>query len=239
MIKNRSLMIGLGIGIILGAILLQLVNIGKGQTMLSGEQLTPEQIQQAAQAQNMQVYTSDQKVYTREQWQELVKQEEEKKKQQSQQSTQSGQQSTTKEPETTQPTEPESPEQPSTSGTTSSTSSSNKSSANGSQSSSASGTVNTPSQPKTPTTTTQSTSSAGSTASNSNTGKWFSVNSGQMLNDIAFNLKKQGLIKSQGDFINRASQLNVNKKLQVGSYQISAGEGYDDILRTLSGQSSP
>ncbi|MCL9660164.1 hypothetical protein L2089_05670 [Paenibacillus hunanensis] len=230
MIKNRSLMIGIGIGIILGAVLLQLVNIGKGQTMLSGAQLTPEQIQQAAQAQNMQVYTADQKVYTKEQWQELVKQEEEKKKQ----SQQSGQQSTTKEPEETkQPTSPESPEQPSTSGTKSSTSSSTQSSANGTQSGSASGTVNTPSQPTTPTTTTKN------TASTNTSGNWFTVSSGQMLNDIAFNLKKQGLIKSQGDFINRASQLNVNKKLQVGSYQISSGQSYDDILRTLSGQSSP
>ncbi len=230
MIKNRSLMIGIGIGIILGAVLLQLVNIGKGQTMLSGAQLTPEQIQQAAQAQNMQVYTADQKVYTKEQWQELVKQEEEKKKQ----SQQSGQQSTTKEPEETkQPTSPESPEQPSTSGMKSSTSSSTQSSANGTQSGSASGTVNTPSQPTTPTTTTKNTASANTS------GNWFTVSSGQMLNDIAFNLKKQGLIKSQGDFINRASQLNVNKKLQVGSYQISSGQSYDDILRTLSGQSSP
>ncbi len=230
MIKNRSLMIGIGIGIILGAVLLQLVNIGKGQTMLSGAQLTPEQIQQAAQAQNMQVYTADQKVYTKEQWQELVKQEEEKKKQ----SQQSGQQITTKEPEETkQPTSPESPEQPSTSGTKSSTSSSTQSSANGTQSGSASGTVNTPSQPTTPTTTTKNTASANTS------GNWFTVSSGQMLNDIAFNLKKQGLIKSQGDFINRASQLNVNKKLQVGSYQISSGQSYDDILRTLSGQSSP
>ncbi|MFD1888353.1 hypothetical protein [Paenibacillus wenxiniae] len=235
MIKNRALMIGLGIGMILGAILLQLVNIGKGQTMLSGQQLTPEQIQQAAQAQNMQVYTADQKVYTREQWQELVKQEEEKKKQ-SQQSNSSGQQSTTKEPEeTTQPTEPDSPEQPSTSGTTSS---SNQSSTTQSKSNSASGTVNTPSQPNTPTTT-KSTSPTANAASSSATGKWFSVSSGQMLNDIAFNLKKQGLIQNQGEFINRASQLKVNKKLQIGSYQISVGESYDDILRTLSGQSSP
>lgn len=236
MIKNRSLMIGIGIGIILGAVLLQLVNIGKGQTMLSGAQLTPEQIQQAAQAQNMQVYTADQKVYTKEQWQELVKQEEEKKKQ----SQQSGQQSTTKEPEETkQPTAPESPEQPSTSDTKSSTSSSTTSSANGTQSGSASGTVNTPSQPTTPTTTTKNTASASNATSANASGNWFTVSSGQMLNDIAFNLKKQGLIKSQGDFINRASQLNVNKKLQVGSYQISSGQSYDDILRTLSGQSSP
>ncbi len=225
MIKNRSLMIGVGIGIILGAVLLQLVNIGKGETMLTGMQLTPEQIQQAAQAQNMQIYTSDQKVYTREQWQELVKQEAEKK---AAATKQNGEQSTTKEPESTDPTAPESPEQPDATSTPSSTTNSSNTS---------SSSVNTPSQPKTNAPSTPSTSQT--TTSTDNKSNWFTVSSGQMLNDIAFNLKKEGLIKSQGEFINRASQLNVNKKLQVGSYQINAGEGYDEILRTLSGQSSP
>ncbi|WP_322903957.1 hypothetical protein [Paenibacillus campi] len=232
MIKNRAFMIGIGIGIMIGAVLLQLVNIGKGETMLGGMQLTPEQIQQAAQAQNMQVYTADQKVYTREQWEALAKQEAEKKTQ-SQNSQQSQQQSTTTEPESTEPEQPESPEQPNVSnssnaGTTSSTT--NKAQAS-------SGTVSSPAEPTTKATSTPQTPTTSTTKTAAS--KSFTVNRGELLKDVAYNLKKQGIIASQTEFIKRASQLKVNKILQVGSYRFSPGEDYDQILNALTEKSSP
>lgn len=245
MIKNRSFMIGIGVGIIVGAILLQLVNIGKGQTMLNGMQLTPEQIQQAAQAQNMQIYSSDEQVYSKDQWQELQKQEAAKK-------AQSQKQSETKEPTSTDPEAPTSPEQPdsSTSNSTSSTTAPEQP-----QSSSVSSTTD-PSEPKSSSTSSatdseQTTSSAASTSSTSNktattqpskaatpSTVQFSISGGEMLSDVAYNLKKQGLISSQSDFVSRASELNANKHLQIGSYQINAGDSYDKIIKAITGQPS-
>lgn len=245
MIKNRSFMIGIGVGIIAGAVLLQLVNIGKGQTMLNGMQLTPEQIQQAAQAQNMQVYSSDEQVYSRDQWQELQKQEAAKK-------AEAQKQTETTEPTSTDPEAPTSPEQPDTS---SSNSTSSTTAPEQPKSSSTSSTTN-PKQPQSsstasttnteqPTSTSASSNNTQSEAATTQPAKsatpstvQFNISSGEMLSDVAYNLKKQGLIDSQRDFVNRASQMNANKHLQIGDFQINAGESYDNIINVITGQPS-
>lgn len=205
MIKNRSFIIGIGIGIIVGAILLQLMNIGKGQTMMSGAQLTPEQLQEAAQAQNMQVFSSDQKVYTSEQWKQLQAEEAAKKEAQK-----GNKASSTKEP-----TAPTSPQQP-------------KAATNESTS-----------QPKQPASTSSNkTQSSKSPSSPESPNVSFTINPGENLNDVAFSLKKEGLINSQSEFINKASERKANTKLQVGTFEIGTKQDYNDIISIITGQPS-
>lgn len=57
MIRNRTFMMGLGIGLVLGAILLQLMIIGKGKQAQdeAATELTKEQLIAAAEAMNLQV----------------------------------------------------------------------------------------------------------------------------------------------------------------------------------------
>ncbi|WP_046215388.1 hypothetical protein [Paenibacillus wulumuqiensis] len=207
MIKNRSLIIGIGIGMIVGAILLQLVNIGKGQTMMDGTQLTPEQLQEAAQAQNMQVFSSDQKVYTAEQWKQLQA-EEAAKKEEAQNGSKAA--STTKEPKA-----PTSPQQP-------------KASSN-----------ETTSQPKQPASSKNSqTQQSKAPSSPESPDVSFTINPGENLDDVAFSLKKEGLISSQNEFINKASERKANTKLQIGTFKIGTKQDYDDIISVITGQPS-
>lgn len=191
---------------IVGAILLQLVNIGKGQTMMNGTQLTPEQLQEAAQAQNMQVFSSDQKVYTAEQWKQLQAEEAAKKEE-----AQNGSKATsTKEPEA-----PTSPQQP-------------KASTNESTS-----------KPKQPSNTQNSqTQQSKAPTSPKSPNVIFTINPGENLDDVAFSLKKEGLISSQSEFISKASERKANTKLQIGTFEIGTKQDYDDIISVITGQPS-
>lgn len=207
MIKNRSLIIGIGIGMIVGAVLLQLFNIGKGQTMLDGTQLTAEQIREAAQVQNMQVYDSTEKVYSSDEWKQL--QQEEKQKEEAAKAQKTGSNtSKTKEPTSEQPTTPENPATPQSKETKSTTSSTTPKTNSPSS----------PTQPNTPTT--------------------FKITSGEMLNDIAYNLKTKGVIDSQTEFVNRVSELKANTKLQIGTFKLSAGEDLDSIIDKITHEPS-
>ncbi|ANF96549.1 hypothetical protein [Paenibacillus bovis] len=206
MIKNRSFIIGIGIGMIVGAILLQIMNIGKGQTMMNGSQLTPEQIQEAAQAQNMQVFAANQKVYTSEQWKQLEAEEAAKKAE-----AQKGSKSSS----TKEPTAPTSPEQPKASTNESTT------------------------QPKQPSSTsTTKTQQSKTPASPQSPNVSFTINPGENLDDVAFSLKKEGLIGSQSEFINKATERKANTKLQVGTFEIGNKQDYDDIISIITGQPS-
>ncbi|MBP2001089.1 hypothetical protein J2Z69_002132 [Paenibacillus shirakamiensis] len=66
--KNRLFMLGLGIGLIAGALLLQIMNFGQGSS--TGTLATREQIDKAAIVQGLKVYSSEDKVYTEKEWQE-------------------------------------------------------------------------------------------------------------------------------------------------------------------------
>lgn len=208
MIKNRSLMIGIGIGIIIGAVLLQLFNIGKGQTMLDGTQLTADQIREAAQAQNMQVYASTEKVYSSDEWKQLQQEEKQKQEAAKQAKEKANGQDTTKEPTSEQPTTPEDPTTPESKETKTTTNSTTPKTSNPSS----------PTQPNTPTT--------------------FKITSGEMLNDIAYNLKTEGVIDSQKEFVNRVSELKANTKLQVGTFTLNAGEDLDSIIDKITHEPS-
>lgn len=70
MIKNRTFMMGLGSGLVVGAILLQLMWIGQGSTASDTKDLTKEQLMAAAEALDMQVIEPSEELLTADQWEE-------------------------------------------------------------------------------------------------------------------------------------------------------------------------
>ncbi|WMT39167.1 hypothetical protein RE628_16940 [Paenibacillus sp. D2_2] len=72
MIKNRHFMMGLGIGLIVGALLLQLMMIGQGG---SGKLWSKEQVEQAAALLNLKVVEHDAELLTKEEWEAQSKQD--------------------------------------------------------------------------------------------------------------------------------------------------------------------
>ncbi|AWP26928.1 endolytic transglycosylase MltG [Paenibacillus sp. Cedars] len=70
MIKNRTFMMGLGSGLVVGAILLQLMWIGQGSTASDTKDLTKEQVMAAAEALDMQVIEPSEELLTADQWEE-------------------------------------------------------------------------------------------------------------------------------------------------------------------------
>ncbi|MDO7905803.1 peptidase [Paenibacillus sp. JX-17] len=76
MIKNRTFILGIGIGLILGALLLQLAIIGKGEEATpassSTGELTREELEAAAKQLNLKVTDSSEQLMTEEQWREKV-----------------------------------------------------------------------------------------------------------------------------------------------------------------------
>lgn len=74
MIKNRTFMMGLGAGLVIGALLLQLMLVGE-RSMTSGEERewSKEQVVKAAESLNLQVVESSDELMTEEQWEEKKK----------------------------------------------------------------------------------------------------------------------------------------------------------------------
>jgi hypothetical protein len=97
MLKNRSLMYGLGFGLIIGAALLQLMNAAStGREGVSAPETAPTAVQQldkeqlkSAASKHFQVFEKDQKVYTQAEAENLIQQKvnEEKAKQPAQAAT--------------------------------------------------------------------------------------------------------------------------------------------------------
>lgn len=70
MIKNRTFMMGVGTGLVVGAVLLQLMWIGQGSTALVTQSLTKEELAAAAEALDLQVVERTDELMTEEQWEE-------------------------------------------------------------------------------------------------------------------------------------------------------------------------
>ncbi|WP_059053497.1 hypothetical protein [Paenibacillus senegalimassiliensis] len=104
MIKNRHFMFGLGCGLIVGALLLQLMLIGQN---MGGQLHTREQIQQAAERAGLRVSELDEELLTEEQWQERVNEDVPALEDQEQ-----GDLETPVIPDMNQPTDPDTPQQP-------------------------------------------------------------------------------------------------------------------------------
>ncbi|KZS43719.1 hypothetical protein AWU65_26900 [Paenibacillus glucanolyticus] len=103
MIKNRTFMMGLGSGLVVGAILLQLMWIGQGSTASDTKDLTKEQLMAAAEALDMQVIEHSEELLTADQWEE---------KKLSERSSETEGSDKAKEIGTKQPDIPEQPEKP-------------------------------------------------------------------------------------------------------------------------------
>ncbi|MFM9277288.1 endolytic transglycosylase MltG [Paenibacillus jiagnxiensis] len=74
MLKNRTFMLGMGTGMIAGALLLQLAIIGQGQSKAADapRELTREEVEVAAQRFGLQVSDSTDPLMTEEQWRQKV-----------------------------------------------------------------------------------------------------------------------------------------------------------------------
>lgn len=104
MMKNRHFMFGLGCGLIVGALLLQLMLIGQN---MGGQLYTKEQIEQAAERAGLRVSELDEELLTEEQWQERSNEDVPALEGQEQ-----GDPDTPVIPDMNQPIDPDTPQQP-------------------------------------------------------------------------------------------------------------------------------
>lgn len=76
MIKNRSFMTGLGSGLVAGALLLQLMNVGAGQQTIAdtpaAASLTKEQLAEQAEAMDLKLVDAEEKRMTEEEWKQQM-----------------------------------------------------------------------------------------------------------------------------------------------------------------------
>lgn len=208
MMKNRSFMSGLGMGLIIGAVLLQLMIIGEGQLSSSEEETTSnlsrEQIEEQAKALDLKVTESSQQLLTVDEW-----------KQQMLEKSAQPQGETTKAPvKATQATEPD---QPSTTDKpvekTDSTTSK----------------VQNTVPVKTPVA-----HSKNDVTKLIN----YKIMSGSSLTDVAKDLTKIGVITNSDQFIKEAVSKNINRKIRAGSYIFIKGESNESVISKIQMQSS-
>lgn len=107
--KNRIFMLGLGLGLVIGALLLQLMQLGQRHEQLNNLDLTAEQLQQAAQKLDLQVVDASEELLTEAQWEERSATAEDGQEEQSEGSAELEQQQS-KEPQL--PEEPGAPSEP-------------------------------------------------------------------------------------------------------------------------------
>ncbi|MCM3132010.1 peptidase [Paenibacillus polysaccharolyticus] len=205
---KRSLWIGIGSGMITGAILLQLATVG--QKALSDSNLEPvqpdnwtkEQLETAAKSLDMKLVGSQDELYTEAEWVS-------KKKQESSQM--QGKSAETPEQTTSaaQPTEPKQPQQP--------------------ESSNVKGQTQT-NQPKTNTPVTPTKSNGPAVT--------FKVRSGNSLAMVAENLKEAGIVDDTQAFIKAGKAQGINKKIQVGTYSLEKGESFKSIIAKITKEPS-
>jgi len=212
MIRNRTFMMGLGVGIVAGAVLLQLMLIGQGAQMtkasLTGE-LTKEELQAAAEAMDMQVLDKSEELMTAEQWERKQLNEEPSG---GGEQPEAGEQDKPSEPVDTgtdkpvTPKQPEQPDEPEAAKTKET------------QQTAA------PPKPKTP---------AKAQAPIS-----VSVPAGNNLSDVADSLLAAGVIKDRQAFIDKATEKKINRFIQSGTYTFTAGEDFGSIIAKITAKPS-
>ncbi|AZK47766.1 hypothetical protein [Paenibacillus lentus] len=218
MFRNRHFMLGLGVGLIIGAFLLQIMNIGQGQ---QSKIITVEQVQQAAEKLNLKVVGEDEQLLTEEEWEAKLEQKAEEE-------SAAG--------EKDQPMQPEAPESPSTpqepqsdGGKTSDQPSTSKSEAV------------VPTAPKQPEATVpkaaESTEAAVVDKPEPVTVK-YKIAYGDSLTAVADGLKQAGIISSSEAFIKEASKRGINTKIRTGTYSFQIGEKYSSIITKITAKPS-
>ncbi|KOY13488.1 endolytic transglycosylase MltG [Paenibacillus xylanivorans] len=207
---KRSLWIGLGSGMIVGAVLLQLATVG--QNALSESNLDPglaianlskEQLETAAKSMDMKLVASEDELFTETEWVEKKKQESTEMQ---------GEAATAPEAAKSaeKPEQPEKPQQPATN---------------------ESGKQNEVNQPKTTDPSTPNSPEAAATVS-------FKVRSGNSLAIVAGNLEKAGIVDSAQAFIKAGRAERINTKIQVGTYDLEKGESFKSIIAKITKEPS-
>ncbi|GAA0134178.1 hypothetical protein YSY43_10180 [Paenibacillus sp. YSY-4.3] len=215
MFRNRNFMLGLGIGLIVGAFLLQIMNIGQGQ---QSKPVTVEQIQQAAEKLRLKVVSEDERLLTEEEWKaEMEKKAEEEAAAQ----------------EPAQPKQPETPDKPavpqepqSDGGGASGSSTTSKSEA----------TV--PTAPEQPETKAPAKAESGSVNTPEPVTVKYKIAYGDSLTAVADGLQKAGVISSSEAFIKEASKRGINTKIRTGTYSFQIGEKYSSIITKITAKPS-
>ncbi|MFE6073257.1 hypothetical protein ACFVQB_02145 [Paenibacillus sp. NPDC057886] len=207
---KRSLWIGLGSGMIVGAVLLQLATVGQNALSesnldpeLATANLTKEQLEAAAKSMDMKLVASDDELFTEAEWVE-------KKKQES--SELQGKTATAPEAaeSAVKPEQPDNPKQPVTN---------------------ESDKQNEVNQPKTTEPSTPNSPKAAATVS-------FKVRSGNSLAIVAGNLEKAGVVDSAQAFIKAGRAERINTKIQVGTYDLEKGESFKSIIAKITKEPS-
>ncbi len=61
----------------------------------------------------------------------------------------------------------------------------------------------------------------------------FNITKGMVSSDVAFQLKKNGLIKNQGEFIKTLESKNGAKYIQIGEYTLNSSMSNDEIISVI------
>ncbi|WP_102346090.1 endolytic transglycosylase MltG [Bacillus sp. Marseille-P3661] len=61
----------------------------------------------------------------------------------------------------------------------------------------------------------------------------FKITKGMLSSDVAFQLKKKGLIKNQGEFIKTLESKNGAKYIQIGEYKLNSSMSNDEIISAI------
>lgn len=209
--KNPKFMLGLGIGLILGALLLQIMNMGQG---VSNANLGKNEVIEQANRLGLKIVEPTEKLMTEEEWKEKTKTEQEQNKKDIQKDTNA----TNKNAKTT--TAPETPKTPSAPSST--------------DTEAKTVTPQAPSTPSAPTTA-QVDQTQESGAQNTSVAKEisFTIAKGDFLSDVSNGLEKAGVISSAKEFQKVADEKKVNYKLKIGTYTFTAGEEYSSIISKI------
>ncbi|PYE52170.1 endolytic transglycosylase MltG [Paenibacillus barcinonensis] len=205
---KRSLWIGIGSGMMIGAILLQLATVGQkalSDTNLDPAQsanMTKEQLESAAKSLDMKLVNAADELYTEEEWLQ-------KKKQESSQMQGKTAVTPNKTSSATQPTKPEQPQQP-------------KSDNVKEQSEVKQPTMTEPEEPSQP---------KGEIVT-------FKVRSGNSLAMVAENLKQAGVVSDAEAFIQAGRAEGINRKIRVGTYTLEKGESFKSIITKITKEPS-
>ncbi|MNJ39527.1 YceG-like family protein [compost metagenome] len=218
MFRNRHFMLGIGIGLIAGALLLQIIMIGQGQ---QNKLVTEEQVKQAAEKLNLRVVGEDELLLTEEEWESRMAEDK-------------------LDPADTaeEPSEPEQPEAPNTPATPQDPQS---------DSGQAPG-ANGESKPQTDKPAAPEKPEAGvpkeADAAVINAVKEpepvtvkYKISYGDSLTEVANGLQKAGVISSSDTFIKEASKRGINKKIRTGTYTFQVGEKHSSIITKITTKS--
>ncbi|MNJ33141.1 hypothetical protein [Paenibacillus bouchesdurhonensis] len=218
MFRNRHFMLGLGAGLIIGAFLLQIMNIGQGQ---QNKPVTVEQVQQAAEKLNLKVVGENEQLFTEEEWKAKMEQKAEEE-------AEAG--------EPAQPEQPEAPELPSV--PQEPQSDGDKASDQPSISKSEAAAPTAPKQPDTTAPKTAESAEAALVNKPEPVTVKYKIAYGDSLTAVADGLKQAGIISSSEAFIKEASKRGINTKIRTGTYSFQIGEKYSSIITKITAKPS-